>query len=128
MSKSSFSIISSSALVLSMGLFFAAPTVSAATMAADCATQWKTMEAAKTIPAGMTEAAFATKCATDAAAKPADTAAAVATPPAAAPKAMVAKAKMKKVMKKVKPVVAAPDAEAAATAPAEPTAAKAAMA
>ena len=103
MSKSRFSIVSSSILVLSMGLFLAAPTVSAATMAVDCATQWKSMVVAKTIPAGMTEAAFAKKCAAEAAA--------VATPPvdpaATAPKATMAKAKMKKAKKMAKPEVSA---------------------
>lgn len=92
MLKTSFLTSACAAIVLSTGMMLATQQASAATMVQDCATQWKTMKAAKTVPAGMKWKDFEKKCAADAAAagaavpatKPAAAATAPATKPAAA--------------------------------------------
>ena len=112
MRKTLFSTASVATIVLSLGIMLSSQPVSAATMAADCATQWKTMDAAKTVPAGMTEKAFLAQCAAEEAKmkKPA----AKATPVVAKKKA---KGKKPAMATDVKPVDATKPAEDATQAP-----------
>ena len=126
MLKTSFLTSACAAIVLSTGMMLTTQQASAATMVQDCATQWKTMKAAKTVPAGMKRKDFEKKCAADAAAAGA---AAPATKPAAAATAPATKPAPAATAPATKPAAAATapatKPAAAATAPATKPAAAA---